>query len=758
MNYNTAKTNRNSLYILFMFTILLMGNIQSYAQLTEDPNQLKITIAGAKSNSDKAELLLRLSSFYLNKVGEFKTDLDEAATLSKQARQLSESLKYKPGIAKAMLLEAKIYREKNDTLNAVKKANEAISYSKSNNMLELLAESYAERSLHEAPIEEKAKYKELAIQFFKKAGAKEKQANTLKELGELYSINESVEKAETHLKESLALYKAIKYQKLQGVYNLLSEVNTQKGNYPESLKYALLAEKTALAVNDNSLQLSSIYNHVGLVYYYLRQNDDAEKYWYKAIEIAKYYKDTEYVRTIGENLCSLLIRQRKEKDALKLIKEMQVKFPTSNIERQMKENYLLFNIYRILQNNATATIYYKKLADYYGENADRNGNSIAILRSFASYHYQIKKFDDFYRTIKHLDALAAGAGNNLIRAESYLIWFKADSSRGNYLDAIKHYQLYKSLSDSVFKGEKSKQINSLQIEFESEKKDKNIDLLKQQAKLQEITINNDVIIRYLFIASVIILVLFILLLYNRFRLKKKSNEQLEIKRQKIDEQNELNKKMLIEKEWLLKEIHHRVKNNLQIVISLLNTQSAYLDNEDALTAIQNSQHRMHAMSLIHQKLYQSDNLANIDMSWYIYELISYMRECFDTDNQIKFVLDTEKVYLDVGQAVPLGLIINEAINNAIKYAFPSGKKGNVSIELKNTGASNYQLIIADDGVGLPENFDDTERNSLGMNLMMGLTDQIDGEYDMKNENGLRIKITFTKNTEFEGAAENAEII
>jgi two-component sensor histidine kinase len=247
-------------------------------------------------------------------------------------------------------------------------------------------------------------------------------------------------------------------------------------------------------------------------------------------------------------------------------------------------------------------------------------------------------------------------------------------------------------------------------------------------------------------------------LYKSFRLKKKKNEQLEIKRQQIEAQNELNKKMLLEKEWLLKEIHHRVKNNLQIVISLLNTQSAYLDNEDALLAIQNSQHRMHAMSLIHQKLYQSDNLANIDMSWYIFELISYMRECFDTDTKINFALETEKVYLDVAQAVPLGLIINEAINNAIKYAFPKDRKGKVTIELKNTGENNYKLVIADNGVGLPENFEDTERNSLGMNLMMGLTDQIDGEFEMKNDSGLTIKITFTKNTEFEGTADDSEII
>ncbi|WP_338839090.1 tetratricopeptide repeat-containing sensor histidine kinase [Flavobacterium ginsenosidimutans] len=755
MNFSPIISVKNHVHALLTVILFLLVNIGINAQSKEDPNVLKNKIAKAESNPQKVELLLALSNYYLTKTGEEKSDLDNADLINTQARLLSDRLKYKLGKGKSILLGAQIYREKGDSENALEKTKNAITYSKNNNLTELEGSSYAELSIYDAEIDQKAKYKQTAIQLFKKSGAKEKQATTLKELGELYSINENPDKAEPYLKESLEVYKSIKYPHLQGVYNLLSEIYTQKGNYPESLKYALLAEKTAIAVHDNSLQLSSIYNHVGLVYYYLRQNDDAEEYWYKAFEVAKNYNDTEYVRTIGENLCSLLIRQKKEKAALELIKEMQQKFPSSNIERIMKENYLLFNIYRILKNNAKAGVFYKKLADYYGENADRNGNSIAVLRSFASYNYQIKKFDEFYRNVQRLDSLAAGAGNNLIRSESYLIWFKADSSRGDYISAIKHYQLYKSLSDSVFKGEKSKQINTLQIEFESEKKDKNINLLQQQAKVQQIQIQKDTVVKYVFIGSVVVLILFLLVLYNSFRLKKKKNEELEIQRQQINEQNELNKKMLIEKEWLLKEIHHRVKNNLQIVISLLNTQSAYLDNEDALMAIQNSQHRMHAMSLIHQKLYQSDNLANIDMSWYIHELINYMKECFDTDKNIHFVLEVEKTYLDVAQAVPMGLIINEAVNNAIKYAFPEDRKGEVRIVLKNTGENNYKLQITDNGVGLPEDFEETDRDSLGMNLMIGLSDQIDGVFEMKNDNGLKITITFTRNTEFEVTAENS---
>lgn len=743
--------------ILCTVFLFLLASFNGTAQSKHDPNVLKKKIAAAESDSQKVELLLALSDYYLTKRGNVKEDLDSATNLNFEANKLSNTLGYKLGRGKSILLAAQIDREKGNSKSALIKTNEAIEYFKKNNITEQLGESYNELSIY-YDAEEKAKYKETAIELFKKSGAKKKQATTLQELGEYYSSNENPDKAEALLKESLAIYKSIHCKKIQGVCNILSEVYTQKGNFSEALKYALLAEKTALALNDNSLQLSSIYNHVALVYYYLRQNEKTEEYWIKALEIAKNYNDTDYIRTIADNLSSLYIRLKKESKALKLIKEIQDHYPTSNIQRIMTENYLLFNIYRIQKNNTKATIYYKKMVAYYGENGDRNGNTFAVLRSFASYHYQNKNFDAFYPIIKKLDSIAASIGNNNIRSESRLLWFKADSSRGDYLNAIKHYQLYKSLSDSVFKGEKSKQINSLQIEFESEKKDKNIDFLQQQAKVQKIQIQKDTVVKYVFVGSVIVLILFILVLYNSYRIKKKKNQQLEIKRQQINEQNELNKKMLIEKEWLLKEIHHRVKNNLQIVISLLNTQSAYLDNEDALMAIQNSQHRMHAMSLIHQKLYQSDNLANIDMSWYIYELISYMRECFDTDTKINFVLDTEKVYLDVAQAVPLGLIINEAINNAIKYAFPLDKKGEVTISLKNIENSDYKLLVADNGVGLPKDFEETERDSLGMNLMMGLTDQIDGTFEMINDNGLKITITFTKNTEFEGATENNETI
>lgn len=756
MNLRRLFTVKNKAHFWCIVLVFLSMNTRFFGQSRENPKVLRQQISKASNDSEKAELLLRLSSYYLTKEGELKADLDSASVINYQAKHFSKN--YKLGIGKSMLLEAQIFGEKGKKDIARSKTKEAISYFEQNKMTEQNGDGYSELSNFQDNSEEKIKFKKKASELYKTSGAKEKQATALKDLGEIYSNNENADEALDYLNKSLLIYKSIKFKELQGTYNFICQVYIQKANYEEALRNGLLAEKTALAMQDNSLQMSSIYSNLGMVYYYLRQNEKALEYWEKAIAIAKKHNDNGYVRTIANNISTMLIRQRKFEEAIKFIKEYKAKYPIEDQDFEMRENYIIFSTYTMLKQFENASIYYEKLVKHYGENAEKNSNRLSLLRSYSFYHYQTKRYNDFYRTAKLLDSFATLAGNNMIRSENHLVWFKADSTQGYFKEAIKHYQLYKSLSDSVFKGEKSKQINSLQVEFDTEKKDKNIEYLTQQGKLQEIQIHNDTIVRYVFIGSVIVLVIFIGLLYNSFRLKKRSNKKLELKRNQIDEQNEQLKKLLTEKEWLLKEIHHRVKNNLQIVISLLNTQSAYLDNEDALLAIQNSQHRMHAMSLIHQKLYQSNNLASIDMSWYIYELVNYMKECFGTEKRINFVLETEKVYLDVAQAVPLGLIINEAINNTIKYAFPNDLKGNVLVSLKNSGGNQYKLIISDNGIGLSENFNIDETDSLGMNLMRGLSDQLDGSFDLQQKNGLTIEITFTKNMEFDEASENSQTL
>ncbi|QMW00365.1 hypothetical protein H3H32_20370 [Spirosoma foliorum] len=177
-------------------------------------------------------------------------------------------------------------------------------------------------------------------------------------------------------------------------------------------------------------------------------------------------------------------------------------------------------------------------------------------------------------------------------------------------------------------------------------------------------------------------------------------------------------------------------------MSLLNSQAAFLLDPSALSAIQESQHRVHAMALIHQKLYQSEGVARIPMGAYIQEVMAYLHESYELPQIIGFDLQVEPIELDVTQAVPLGLIINEAITNALKYAFPNGRAGRVQVNLHKWNEGGYELVIADDGVGLPAELDPTQSRSLGMTLMYSFSEQLGGKLQISNHSGLSIRLQF----------------
>ncbi|MBS7229605.1 ATP-binding protein [Flavobacterium psychroterrae] len=310
---------------------------------------------------------------------------------------------------------------------------------------------------------------------------------------------------------------------------------------------------------------------------------------------------------------------------------------------------------------------------------------------------------------------------------------RSDSFKKKYFSTIQHLQFgLKTINNAI---------NYKRISF-FKLKNFSADFKTQNTSQANTNTQNVTRIRYDFIVISGLLFIILGLLFRLKKSKKKSHQILQSKDNEIGKRNEALNKLYAEKEWLLKELHHRVKNNLQIVISLLNTQSAYLENKDALLAIQDSQHRMNAMSLIYQKIYESENLEIIDMCWYIPELVNYLKGVFNTDKKISYKLDIECVDLDISKAIPLGLILNEAIINAIKYAYPETVQGEVNIRLKKIEDEMYQLIISDNGVGVPDHFELKNRNSLGMNLMHGLSSQVDGTFNIESKNGLTITINF----------------
>lgn len=207
-------------------------------------------------------------------------------------------------------------------------------------------------------------------------------------------------------------------------------------------------------------------------------------------------------------------------------------------------------------------------------------------------------------------------------------------------------------------------------------------------------------------------------------------------------QNELSKRNN-ENVLLLKEIHHRVKNNLEVVSSLLTLQSAKMDDPYMQEAMLASQNRVQSMSILHQKLYQSEHLAFIEMKNYFMDLCVNILDSYNESERIKVNVEMKELELDVDTAVPLGLIVNELLTNALKYAFPGGEKGKIELSLKNLDKDNFQLKISDNGVGKPLH-SKAKGTGFGTQLVELLTRQIDGKLTQDVSNGTNILINFKK--------------
>ncbi|SMD31858.1 Two-component sensor histidine kinase, contains HisKA and HATPase domains [Reichenbachiella faecimaris] len=246
----------------------------------------------------------------------------------------------------------------------------------------------------------------------------------------------------------------------------------------------------------------------------------------------------------------------------------------------------------------------------------------------------------------------------------------------------------------------------------------------------------------IYIVILVIIIMVIVRLNARRLIRKNVELEATIKERvkEIEKQKDIIAKSLIEKESLLKEIHHRVKNNLQIIASLLYLQSGKFENEDFKRVLEEGQGRVRSMALIHQKLYENDDLKSIPFDEYLTELVGEIRASFGMV-QIQLNVEAKDIFFDVDTAVPLGLIVNELATNAFKYAFAKVPKGSFSISLTQEG-NRYMLSVKDDGQGIPDEIDIKKTKSLGLRLVRMLSQQLEGDFVFESKDGTNFSLTF----------------
>lgn len=560
-------------------------------------------------------------------------------------------------------------------------------------------------------------------------------------------------------------------------YNNVGYLKDKSGDFDN----ALIAYRKALKISlelDHADAISTTYSNIGRVYNQQSQYDRALDCYYKSLKIAESEKDTSSISDVYVNIAGLYSSQNDfEKTLSYLYKSLYIneeKMSPQNkcsilssiastssslgktdsclilwnkslaISEEIGDPYMMSNTYRLMGNFLSDSLPEQALLNYsksleLSKQINYNPGTAYTLIDIAKLNYKLGYKKTGLREAKEALEFAEKLGMQevILLATKYLI--EIYEAEGMFKEALSMQRYSDNINDSIYNLKTQKELIEKETKYAYEKQkiadqkenEKNIAIEQQEKQQQQ---------HLLYIAIVVftLIILIIAFAYKKIRSKNhRLNDALE------------------KNETLMKELHHRVKNNLQVISSLLNLQSYNIEDPSALSAVKEGKNRIKSIALIHQKLYQTNNLSEVNFSDYINELTVYLKNIFrNPDQNIIITIERSEVMLDIDTAVPLGLIINELVSNSFKYAFKNKTEGNITISISYIDKTHQKLklIVNDNGIGLPENLDIEKTSSLGLKLVTMLTKQLDGEVYYENNNGASFNIEIS-NTDLRKQSE-----
>jgi two-component sensor histidine kinase/tetratricopeptide (TPR) repeat protein len=708
-----------------------------------------------RQDTNRVNALLCLSHDLLTKQEELNTPLASAYAYARQALALSQALGFGRGCIGSQYALGRLLPYRHQAAQGQALLRQALARSQQQGQRRLTADGWYYLAMAYARTEAEMPARLHCLQqaraAYRQLPSRAHEAFTLKTIADMHLLQGKEMQCRQELLQVVALYRAIGYRRLHYTFDLLVGVNKKLGNYPEALRYGLAALESAQATHDDAL-LAYFYARLASIYLELTQPAKALAYYRGGLASAHAERNTFFVIANARGITQLLINHHQPQQALAFFLREIRAFPPTDYFTQFRAAVCLADCYAATGDYAQAEkqglllIHLLETGQVYADNySEQLTGYLAISKVYVAARQYAKARPYLTQAL----ALEARSHQLINTTTTHLLFFKVDSAQGKLPAAIWHYQRYKALNDSVVSEAKNKLLASLQIQYDTKKKEHDIALLTKQTLLQRSSLRQKDFQRNALLAGAVLLTLLLGLGYNRYRLKQRSNRLLEAQQREINQQNQLlqrllheKEELLTEKDWMLKEIHHRVKNNLQIISSLLDTQADYLHDPAARAAIREGQNRVHAMALIHQKLYQSAQVLAVNMADYLREITDQLLDSFDCRARVRVRLAVVPVALPVPLATPIGLLINEALTNALKYAFPAPRRGTIDVALAERGPGQYALLIADDGVGLPPGFVLADNRTMGLTIMQGLSEQIDGELRITEAGGVRISLAF----------------
>lgn len=485
-------------------------------------------------------------------------------------------------------------------------------------------------------------------------------------------------------------------------YNIKSNLYARLFLYDKAIPQ-LKSEIAELIKNPkrDSLIVPSAYNDLGFYYAMNNQIDSAYQYYNLALqkaETAIKKSDFEtYNRLSGVvkgNIAVLKIRQKDYKTAVSLLEE-----------------------------DAAIGI----------KNNDNNSGTIKSIILLSGCNIHLKNYVEAQKNIAKIEELMPKG----ISPETKVGYYKAKAEllkfQNNKDEAYTYYEKAFRLSDSINTVKQRLLLAGNDILYQLEQKDNVIEKQQSDIDRKEKGI--------LYIVAIALGIILITTLYY-LRNSRKKRKEIEQKNNLISAKNDTIKESLAEKEMLLKEIHHRVKNNLQIISGILELQNLNISDENAKIILKEGQARIQSIALIHKTLYQSENFSKVPFQSYLTELVQAIQDTYrNAQLKIDTLITSNAIELSINTAIPLSLIINEIVTNCFKHAFIGRKHGTITINLSKEDAT-YKLMIHDNGNGLPADFNPKMLHSIGFDLIQGLSKQLEGNFDWRTENGTTITITF----------------
>lgn len=515
--------------------------------------------------------------------------------------------------------------------------------------------------------------------------------------------------------------------------NLIGMTYHVSGDINKALDFYIEALKKYESIKD-SLYMGISMNNIGACYQFRKKPKETIEYYENALSIFKKINNQQWIANVSHNLASQYADQKNfakslstSQLALKSFQELKDKNSEGLAFTQIGRIYLDTEKYKqaipyFLKSNQLIKEEDDPIA--IGINYENLGSAYTQIGKYSEGESNLLRAIDIFKKHQSLEHLT----KSLAAIKTlYAKW-------GKFQEAFLYGEEFQKVNDSLFNATKDERMLETIKKYDLEKKEQQISLLNSQNELKDLKIKKSEVEAVFYGLGILGLAVLGGIGFYLYQVKKKTSEELSQKNAIITE-------ALHEKEVLMQEIHHRVKNNLQVVSSLLSIQSRHLTDNQALEAIKEGQNRVKTMGLIHQNLYQENDFRGVNMKNYVSKLIKNLFNSYNVEpEKIQLKTEIKELNLDIDTVVPLGLIINELVTNALKYAFPDDKKGIIWVKT-NLENERFILQVYDDGVGVPEGFSLEKANSMGYQLIQNFVNKLSAQLSVLNKNGTFVEIT-----------------